>query len=404
MGDNLENYIDPELNELQLNRIKLIEAIDIGFFSTARKSGLTFSEFKSIENIYSAIKFNINNDYLSFINDKFSFTKKPDNPFIQKNRTQITLGRYARRNLGIDNIALPDGTLDLFTKAILVNIYELNVDDLIYIKGTDITEFYKKTKITSCMTGINSRLTEMYGMNPDKVSLLVYKNKARCLFWICDDGSKYLDRVYPCDTVEASEVIKWAKTNNFHISPKNIVNSYISLKDYDLNDNSLSVCLTLKVDKYIAFMDSFFWVKSFSENKKIITLTTNSDSRHSTDDFYGEDGICYVPWLVKCECCSSYVSKSEIEKISRKYICSKCKINLSKCKYCDSLFFLVEPLDYTEPGISNVCETCYHKLYNKCAYCYKNFLKTDMKNISSKTYYCDYCIKYNMLKHRAKKK
>jgi len=202
-------------NQIVVDRLKL--------FGALKRSKKFFSnDIVVIEKIITSMREDKNNHYLSIPKDDFNkvsysnfFTDKLNN----ENRIKITFGRYVRRRLRIKEEELSDTVLSNLSEFISIAIgkkkdVESKQDLVNILTGKDIVSFYKNSDgyLHTCMTGVyKTKIIEFYGLNPDKVSLIVsFNKKARALLWTTDDNKKVLDRIYPNSGIGFNQIKVWA--------------------------------------------------------------------------------------------------------------------------------------------------------------------------------------------------
>ena len=327
--------------------------------------------------------------------DMVSFAKDLKDLFNAKKRVSTTIGRYIRRNLKFDNKVLPDSVLDKFSKAFLSLTCCPPDKDFKILSGNEITEFYKNTTIKSCMTGDNAFRTELYSLNPTKINLVVYKDRARALLWHCDNKKSLLDRIYPSGSKDELVITKWAMNKGYTVSPynKNAFGDYIDDLDEVFE-------LKVKAKTYIPYMDSFGIKKTF-KNKKQFILTTDSG------DYCCEEGAL-TSWTKADDCieCRNRIPMSNLILINKEhedYICKDCaKSYTYKCKHCKEQYINYDNYYYHDIDnncyADNACEKCTKKLYKKCYDCNEYELRTKIKkkrDMYGTSYYCSECYEAN---------
>ena len=394
-------------------RTKLISALE-----SLDKTRYFKDDLDSInEFIINPIKENRLNDYLIACEDgeKVSFCKGLDN--INK-RIPISLGKYIRRNLPYV-IGMCEQALDYLVKDIKANL--LSIEDIekniVFYTGQDIENFYedvgKRSKLGSCMTGNDAFKTRLYALNPDKVSLVVYSNKARALLWQPDNGPKILDRIYPDD--ESSNVF--------------VLTNWANKKGY-LTYNSTEECnknfyVTLKHDNVFPYLDTFYFGK---KSRKIIKVCNRSfckqnvclQSTHGVAEdigvcifckktnvkydffYYGDNNLnkhrhicrsCAKTCFVNCDSCKSELIEKDLIEFDSKKICKHCLDKQAKpCDKCHSPLF---DSYYKIPINGNdnyLCEDCAINYYT-CSKC--DSIKDENifpKTIKRNNFYCPDCI------------
>jgi len=158
-----------------------------------------------------------------------------------------------------------------------------------YVSNPD----YRGTLQQSCMNNTNAQsYLNFYVNNPDKVSLLIMKDKnnpdlisSRSLIWTLDkpEGRKFMDRIYTTYQYQAEMFKDYAKTQNWLY--KSIQNSNENTNIFDPMDSTdmereLVVSEFVNNDKY-PYLDT---LKYYNPDDEI--LTNNRDFFNSNDTVY----------------------------------------------------------------------------------------------------------------------
>lgn len=267
--------------------------------------------------------------------------------FLFKNQ-QTTFGRYVRRQLRISSYSISDSYLSRFVYSLLSKLDCVKDEDIKFLKGKQITEFYQKTDITSCMTGRCAFYTELYALNPKKVSLLVYyknnKPVARALFWTIN-GKKYIDRIYSKDERYSIALSDWAEKNKYP-------SLYIT--------KSFPIHVRLNAKTFIPYLDSFPYSYHIKQNNKQILISMThinfGDRPYKSIDFSAPCNS-FTNWTEKksCDVCGEIVAVcKEFLLLDQKgdecYICMSCQDEgigeyIFECIHCGNLFANLENLD-----------------------------------------------------------
>lgn len=201
--------------------------------------------------------------------DNVSFAQSANNKLTH--RVSTTLSRYIRRQLNISYNQMNDVYLQHFSINVTSRtMKKKSFKGLIKIlRGKDILDFYIKahSKTMSCMTGAgNTEKIRMYAENPNKVCLVTAKDLGRSLLWICDDGTKFLDFIYPGTHDLAGKLIEdWARHRGY-LYRQGI---YASLSEKPL------IKVTVKTTKKYPRLDTLHWVILDEKNKKAILHNKN---------------------------------------------------------------------------------------------------------------------------------
>lgn len=376
----------------------------------------------------------IRNDKKSFLSlsqesdNKISYCNNGD---IYNNQTRIktTIGRYFRRQLNITPGQLSDVTLGKLNG----HLFGQFVDNKSYFKlvnGQEIINCYKKSYgHHSCMTGDCSNLVELYALNPDKVSLLLFNNgtKARALLWNIGD-KKILDRIYPDDGYHIDAYKKYCDDHGYIYR---IHRGYPGDYTVALSDNE-TYTITLKHGGIFPYLDTFTFGEIYGnyvtlsndhnfgncvfkcqdgdyENNDNICCNcgerVNNDTCFNYDnEIYCED--CYCELFICCEECNENVPNEDTTLAH-----SKNGYEIDVCKYClDHYYTECEDCgkyfhndNINECGAINLCNECIEN-YVQCEDC-GEYVKSDYVTIEDTDeiiccdckdnyYYCEECDKY----------
>ena len=346
------------------NRIKLIRAL--------RNIGSTSAELSLIRlkalNISRQIRSN-HNDYLALSSDdptgKVSYATRPEYRYDQAHRTKTTFGRYVRKRLNISTDEIDDNTLAQISALLFGHTTDAKADITI-ISGQAITDAYiNNFGGSSCMTGNNSDYVAIYADNPDKVSLVQYRNSinARALLWTANCGTRILDRIYPNDGQHIPALHKWAIDNNI------IHRSYNSLPNGDhvrLSD-SADYEVTLKHQGTFPYMDTFCWADEVDGNSMTV-----SNSKDGCFNIVLQDTAGGHSEQQQCGNCNGSVDDEEAYSMEGQIWCSSCYDDHFTC--CENCYETVgndEMVQVTEEnGYDDyICEDCARSKYYQCDHC-----------------------------------
>jgi hypothetical protein len=223
------------------------------------------------------------------------------------------------------------------------------------LTGENITRAYKifsSTDAHSCMTGDCCQYTELYALNPDKVSLLVFE-QVRALLWKTDDGTVVLDRCYPSGHCKIAILSEWAASKGYILR-----NNPDRLDDCDtikLSDNN-KYEITLKKNKFFPYLDTFCYGR-FEEKDKVVL--TNSKSQKFPVSFHNTDGTYVDNERSFCEMCEEYFRPSRIVYFRGMNICEGCRDErVSLCSSCSCELDNDEDVLYEVDG-EVYCEDCF---------------------------------------------
>lgn len=396
MGENIN---------LKQDRNRLVSAIKLELENDCRFSRQDNPSL--YDKLIAPIVNNLNKDYPAIDkNGVFSYAKSEDDPANSKNRITTTLGRYIRRVLKIDQAELADYSLTNFTDSVLVSIKE---PDVKILKGNKITEFYRNTKISSCMTNECAYYTELYALNPKNVFLAVLREKkeivARAILWKTDDGKYCLDRVYAKNNGTYELALKtWA-----------LKHGYILIHDECGYGSNKDVKITLKAKTYIPYLDSFEGYTYFSSKKKKLILATipKKDIPNGYGTFHSTGAGDIVPWIktTMCKFCGDdyaiknnkhryFMFNHNSDTFSYQYICEACSscFKNKTCPICKKKFVYCPDDEYLFAKNKPMCGKCTMKRGFYCHGCQLMFdKKKNEKHIrkdycNRKVFYCKKCV------------
>lgn len=335
------------MEQLLKDRVKLIRAM-----INASSEGFTPQIKEAIDNkIINKVRKDDVNRFLSLSQDdllKVSYStakeKLEDQAKQHKQRTKTSLGRYIRKQLEVDGVALSDSLLTQFcNKTFLHSLPIKEIDaNIKFLSGPDISKFYhnQNNKIYSCMTG-NPYLTELYSLNPDKVQLLIYKKELRALLWNCDDGSKVLDKIYPAGHGLMNHLVKWAiHYGYFHrMYSQMFANSTLIIKP---NDSRYHKTVTMKYDHTFPYLDTFCYGKIIDKN------TVQVSTYYNGSGYYN--------------CCFTSTDG-----------CFSCSRTDRYCRDCGIKFNANSSIEWVRYNDFNLDPLLNHYSYTVCYNCFENY-------------------------------
>lgn len=296
---------------IRQGRVKLLRAME---------SGATWEVDAHINKLLvkciQKIRKDTNGDYVSTSKrdeNKISYAPKPTARVNTRTRTATTLSRYIRRRLGVSAAEIPDHKLQDFDRRVFAALKNTLSTRMQILKGAAVRDAYINAVGTaSCMTGrgkvidlgdIQEHYTELYAINPDKVSMIVLSNpNARALLWTCDDGTRFLDRIYPNDGPHVAELQLWAKANGVVYRHNNSLScgGYATLTTPPAR---LTVTLKATPAKSAPYMDSFkFGRLNNSKHELVVTNVLSPKTNRSLQRTDGTHGRLYSEAFVCGEC------------------------------------------------------------------------------------------------------
>jgi len=184
-----------------------------------------------------------------------SYSELPANKWYASKRRRTSIGRYIRQKMGVQGLAVDDHVLEQLGYHLVNQVVDLQSLPIEVVSGEAITEAYAQgdTKWHSCMTGEQSYFTEFYALNPERISLIIYANKARALLWTTDEGIQVMDRIYPNAGAHIYLMKRWAAAKGY-VYRINSGAPYTGLSD------GLAYHVQAAVNKFVPYFDTFmFW-------------------------------------------------------------------------------------------------------------------------------------------------
>lgn len=155
-----------------------------------------------------------------------------------RGRQDISIGRGIRALLLTTGEKFLDKDVEAF-----VNLYKSAMDKINdkfsffeEVKGDTIAYWYNKRNYeegtgqlhNSCMAKVPDSYFQIYTMNPDKVSMVIYKNPentekilGRALVWTLDSGIRFMDRIYCIKDSDIELFRQYAKENGIYYKKYN---------------------------------------------------------------------------------------------------------------------------------------------------------------------------------------
>lgn len=345
------------------------------------------ASFYKVYEIYSKIKEDQNKHFLSLSQeeyDKISYAKCEDHIFDNSKRIKSSFERYVRRQLEISDSSLSDHNLNYLGRRLRQKLIPQDIleKDIEILTGNSVCDFYKiHTEIDSCMNGGSSYKTEIYGMNPEVISLATYKNKVRALLWTTDN-TKILDRIYPNNSEDSSMLKLWAERRGF---VTRCDNSQCSENIIPLNDGKVYT-FTLTHDSTFPYMDTFCY-GFLSDNKVELSNKIADDCLRfqNVNGSYTESNSCYH--------CGDIVDDNNYHSTNNHYYCEECFNELFiNCYECGDTV----GIDDCCTGSDEIyyCEDCFNSRFIHCESCSEVERKRDAIEIDN-SYYCTDCAAEN---------
>lgn len=190
------------------------------------------------------------------------------------------------------------------------------------VTGQDITDAYRASVgINSCMCGDKAQ-NKFYGMWPDKLFLLIWKERtARCLVWKDDSGKLLMDKLYSGDPGAAARYGLWA-----------ILNEAINVR-MDMNTPRFVTLGPTALDDKLSY--PYFDTFQYVSDEGVFCNAKQADSvwqLHNT----GGSKIYIGPHCHYCH--KKEGTDKDYKQIKGHKICKECqKKDLFYCSYCGIL-------------------------------------------------------------------
>jgi hypothetical protein len=292
-----------------------------------------------------------------------SYSKNSSHKKNESKRVKTTIGRYLSRNFDI-NISCK--SLSLYTNEVLkqVSSNEELESKIRILSSDEIMHFYESSDdpredngLHSCMTGDYAKYTKLYCINPDKVNLVTFGNRARALLWTTDDGTKVLDRYYPSNSKHGELLRQWAK-NKGYVIRKN-PDKLVTTGNVELSDEQQHL-ITLKSEHVYPYLDTFKF--GYLGGSKLI-LSNYENFGNAL--FVSTEGD-YI--FSRCCCCKKDVSGDDRVLRDNGIFCKSC---FDKEYFtCDGCKNIHRRCGYVV-GDKTFCYDCYHDKYFTCCFCNK---------------------------------
>ena len=413
------------------SRVKLIRAL-LG--AQHYNELFTSSENETIAKITTDIRKDDKHHFLALSaadTSSVTFAPKPEFMLNEKRRTPTTLRRYIRRELGISDSVLKDNALDQLGKIISRKLVsdEYFKANLSIIQGKDIVDTYSRGECHSCMTGKNALKVGMYALNPDKIKMVVLNGPpgqpaSRALLWICDDGTKVLDRIYPPGNDNVELLVEWAVRNKIAVRK-----APDQLMEHPELRGDLKKYATVNADTVFPYLDTFCFAQLAPDTK---TMVCSNDEDFGNIYIRQTDGVytrlkscglcngrvspfnnfvhdnksyctaCFDKSFFRCYMCSNVGENAGKIEIFGKAICKSCvETHYVKCPFCDDYLKRNTAVFVRVKGQHiGICSDCFGAKFFQCETCKNSFSKQhqhvvgnrNIQNERTETVYCPSCV------------
>ena len=257
----------------------------------------------------------------------------PDHEFWHKGRTQMGIGRWARRVIvELHKSSIPDSDIEQF-----VNQYKATFDgddvNFEIVKGEDIRKYYLESNYetsrgqlgNSCMRYMRCQpYLDIYVKNPEVCSLLILRSdkepekiKGRALLWKLETGEGFQDRIYTINDSDRELFEDWGIKNGYK-------------KNYDNTHSIMYVQLGKYSYSQFPYMDTFLAYSpteyKLSNDESLWPERGYWHIQH-TDGSYRSDDVVWSEWhddyisrenAVYCSNIDGYVNRDSANYLSYK--------------------------------------------------------------------------------------
>lgn len=374
---------------------------------------------------------------------KISYAQLPETKWLLTKRAKTTIGHYLR-GIGLSYRDISDSTIENLSYHLAGQGMDYVNLPIKIVRGQEIVDAYRDgdKKWHSCMTGLESCKTELYAINPDKVGLVIYDNKARALLWATDEGKTVLDRIYPNSGVHVHILHRWAAICGYAYRTS-------CGADYTGLSTREHYHVTMEVKRFIPFLDTFFTENYIGKDEKsgrrLISLSNDRKSSlhwpsgimhcvgcggylwEKKEQFYTDNNLgpycedCLANMLTLCAKCLEISNPNYLSFMTdaNEFWCSNCydsdeAFHCPACgrnyttetghylyDYANSEIFCEHCLGSTKQSRWQICDTCHEAVYHfliiadgtiMCGECsHKALVKGEVKE-------CRDCLTYSKTK------
>ena len=343
---------------------------------------------QALNNIHRALYINSPYRLAYSEGEKVGYTPKPG-----AKRVQTTLSRFIRRRLKIPASLLDDKFIADLSARALAELRDPG-DFITVVAGDAIVEkFVNEYGMHTCMTGDRAKdLVSMYGLNPKKISLVLFDDsniRARAILWTTDQGPRVLDRIYPNSGQHIRLMLKWAHNNNI------IVRKHQGAPNDAPTIEDKKFTITVKHAGTFPYLDTFnYGTVNEKESTAILCNRRQDNYRHT----FGEQNGHYGGQRdAICGNCEEYghISDMYVAGTGTSY-CHTCYFELyERCGHCESEIPVDSDNATCVEDVGTVCHYCIEDYYFLCHSCEEHFATaSEIRNwcSDSEKTYCDACV------------
>ncbi len=266
--------------------------------------------------------------------EKVSYARRPADLYDNRRRVRLSLGKMLVR-LGFSAEDFESETFELVSER------TFNPED--FEISSRVAYWYERlgTDAESCM--IDNPNGCLYTYERNNVSIVVWRESARALFWETTNGEKFIDRIYPNSGPHIEVFKRWADANGYLIRP----NHSAGVPNIDLE-------VRFSHTGPMPFLDTFaYWSDGYlnTVGDGIQCQSTSGDS------------------LARCENCGCHAflesdDDGEIREVDGMAVCEQCYRDSYSCDHCGGATF--ETLEVS--GLE-YCQSCADYYATPCSCC-----------------------------------
>lgn len=318
--------------------------------------------------------------------NRISYARYPELRYNDDRRTKISFSRFLSRSVELSPLKYDTGRWSTLCNTLGTRLFfdtQLVVEEYF---GDDIPRVYtnleKMYHISSCMSH-DLEATSLYACNPQNTSLLLFKFRGLCcraLKLKLDNGDTWIEKRYPNDNYELSEVTRmWIKDNGY-------------IDGRTAGSYGLTMTWCLPDDDSYPYIDTFCY--SYNErmdnDKTIATFSSTNENcidggyeyrntDYTRSDVYEDAAFC-------CCCGERLIDESEMFSLYDDIYCESCyNDNTFKCALCGCTTPIGDKLECEGDFI---CRDCYDNNIGVCANCGANCF---LENIDTRWDGCNLC-------------
>lgn len=322
--------------------------------------------------------------YSQDVDGMVSYAKRPADVFYTERRVRTSFARYLSRRLNID-----------------VNGFQKQCEAISAVNGfngeafvirSDVAEVYdmlrrKGIDRNGCMRENPNGCLSFYEENG--VPVLVFKEVARALLWTKEDGSKFLDRIYPNEGAHTPHYREYCETHGIEMR------SHQYLPEPNSPDTDGSI--TVDASGAIPYMDTFRYATVLGETHEteLRAHRTEGEPKILLNDIYGGTIQSSMAEMVTCDICDSEFDSDDPDRgtVDNEAACPDCYSDSSYCDRCH----INRSGDFATIDGYYTCDSCTEEAY-ACEVCdtfsFRGMTDVEMQDGRTVTH-CSDCLQEN---------